>query len=168
MGVDGRIRQLSQKNIWSMFTNLLWSTILIIAALYGMVSAKVQLRNFRNFGFVTHVLFQEHPQKIDQNMISGDTRISVHNLRAANRNAALPKTRTDYYRKSFVFTRVKNIFTHSLHKFLTPLKTSLGSLLILLSLRTLLRFQEILIYLQRTKEREDKGRNLRQFLILFY
>ena len=87
--------------------------------------------------------------------------MSVHNLLASNRNAALPKARNDYYRNSFVFTGTKNIFTHSLHKYLRPLKTSLGSSLILLSSRTLLRFQEILKYFRRKEEREDKGRNLR-------
>ena len=94
-------------------------------------------------------------------MFSGDTRMSMNNLLASSRNAALPKARTDYYRKSFVFTGAKNIFTHSFLKFLTPLKTSLGSSLILLSSRPLLRFQEILIYFRRTEERENKGRNLR-------
>ena len=65
-------------------------------------------------------------------MFKADTGVTNYNLRNLNKSLALPKARTDFYRKSFVFTGAKiwNSLTHSLkeEQSLETFKTKLKSL----------------------------------------
>ena len=42
-----------------------------------------------------------------EDLFKQETGLNVYNLRASHKNIALPKTRTDYYRKRFAFTGAK-------------------------------------------------------------
>ena len=42
-----------------------------------------------------------------EDLFKQETGLNVYNLRASHKNIALPKTRTDYYRKIFAFTGAK-------------------------------------------------------------
>ena len=66
-------------------------------------------------------------------MLKADTGVTTYNLRNLNKSLALPKARTDFYRKSFAFTGAKiwNSLTHSLklkEQSLETFKTKLKSL----------------------------------------
>ena len=65
-------------------------------------------------------------------MFEADTGVTNYNLRNSNKNLALPRARTDYYRKSFAFTGAKiwNSLPHSLkeEQSIETFKTKLKSL----------------------------------------